>query len=134
MYSKFEEELPILDGDADLRLGVCAMGPVAATDTITWMRVWVWQVAGKKVAASSGVSGAHPGAHRLGPTEELPFTAAKGWMVQTQLEPGSEQFSEGKPARAMAMALVTNDDGTEEDVLEWSQAVLVRGHRNHEYP
>jgi hypothetical protein len=133
MYSKFEEELPILDGPENLRLGICAMGPVAATDTITSMQVWAWQVTGGKVAISSGVAGTHPGAHALVPIEELPFTEAKGWMVQTKLEPGSSQFVEGKPARAMALAQVTNADGTELDVLEWHQAVLVKGHRNHEY-
>lgn len=133
MYSKFREELPILDGDEALRLGVCAMGPVADTDTLTRMRVWVWQVDGEKVAASSGISGEHLGAHPLSPREQLPFTSAKGWMVQTELEPGSAQFSEGKPALAMALALVTAADGTN-DVLQWNQAVMVAGHRNHEHP
>lgn len=135
MYSKFEEELPILDGDAALRLGICAMGPVAATDRITSMQVWVWQVVGDKVAASSGIGGTHPGAHGLAPTEKLPYTADKGWMVQTRLEPDSAQFVEGKPAMAMALALVTNvDDEKERDVLQWNQAVLVNGHRDHRYP
>jgi hypothetical protein len=133
MYSKFEEELPILDGPENLRLGICAMGPVAATDTIISMQVWAWQVVGDTVAMSSGVAGTHPGAHALVATEELPYTEAKGWMVQTKLEPGSSQFVEGKPARVMALAQVTNADGTEKDVLEWHQAVLVNGHRNHEY-
>jgi hypothetical protein len=133
MYSKFEEELPILDGPGNLRLGICAMGPVAATDTITSMQVWAWQVTGDKVAVSSGVAGTHPGDHALVATEKLPYTADKGWMVQTKLEPGSSQFVEGKPARVMALAQVTNADGTEKDVLEWHQAVLVKGHRNHKY-
>ena len=56
MYSQFLEELPILDGPANLRLGICAMGPVAATDTIISMQVWAWQVVGGKVAMSSGAS------------------------------------------------------------------------------
>ena len=49
MYSKFEEELPLLDGPGNLRLGICAMGPAGPpTDTITSMQVWVWQVAGRQ--------------------------------------------------------------------------------------
>jgi hypothetical protein len=133
MVSKFLDELPILEGDDALRLGVCAMGPVADTDTLTWMRVWVWQQDGAKVAASSGASGEHPGSHPLLPKEQLPFTAPDEWMIQTQLEPGSPPFSENKPALAMAMALVTHDDGTT-DVEQWDQAVMVAGRRNHEYP
>ena len=105
------------------------MGPVAATDKITSMQVWAWQVVGNKIAVSSGVAGTHPGAHKLVATETLPYTAAKGWMVQTKLEPGSSQFVEGKPARVMALAQVTKAGGTEKDVLEWHQAVLVKGHR-----
>jgi hypothetical protein len=139
MYSKFEQELPILEGDDSLRLGVCAMGPVADTDTITWMRVWMWQLDGEKVAASSGVSGTHPGAHPLAPTEELPFKAEKGWMIQTVLEPGSDEFSEGTPALAMAMALVVTDGDAEgtngtRELLQWNQGVMVEGRRHHEYP
>jgi hypothetical protein len=133
MFSKFRNELPILQGDDKLRLGVCAMGPVAGGDQLTWMRVWVWQKDGDKLAASFGTSGEHLGGHPLAPTEQLPFTSDKGWMIQTELEPGAEQFSEGKPALAMAIALVTHDDGTT-DVEEWSQAVMVKERRHHEHP
>jgi hypothetical protein len=134
MYSKFEEDLPILDGPESLRLGVCAMGPVAATDKITSMRVWVWQVVGDKIAVSSGIGGKHPGNHPLIPREKLPFETANGWMVQTQLEPGSGKFVEGEPALAMALSQVTDHAGNQKDVLQWNQGVLVKGHRNHEYP
>lgn len=138
MYSKFTEELPILEGDDSLRLGLCAMGPVSETDTIDWMRVWMWQVDGDKVASSSGVSGSHPGSHDLAENEKLPFLAAKGWMIQTQLEPDSDEFTEGKSAMGMAIALVTIGNGAGDgegakELLQWNQAVLVKGRRNHEY-
>jgi hypothetical protein len=130
MLSKFDEELPILY-DAGLRLGVCAMGDVAAGDELTAMRVWVWQKDGDKFAACSGNGGEHLGGHPLRPDETLPFTSR--WMIQTELEDGSPEFSEGKPALAMAMALVTHEDGTDE-VEQWNQAVMIEGRRNHEYP
>jgi hypothetical protein len=130
MLSKFEEVLPILEDEEGLRLGVCAMGPVAEGDELTWMRVWVWQQDGGKISASSGTSGAHLGAHPLAASERLPFTAEEGWMIQTELEPGAEQFSGGKPALAMAIALVNHPDGTK-DVEQWSQAVSVSGGHEH---
>jgi hypothetical protein len=131
--SKFREVLPILQGDDSLALGVCAMGPVADGEELTAMRVWVWQVDGTKVAASSGEGGKHLGGHPLAASEKLPFKAEKGWMIQTELEPGSRQFSEGKPAVAMAMALVTHKDGSK-DVEQWNQAVMIAEHRHHEHP
>jgi hypothetical protein len=131
--SKFREVLPILHGDDSLRLGVCAMGPVAKGDQLTAMRVWVWQLDGEKVALSSGKSGDHLGAHPLAPSEKTPFTTEKGWMIQTELEEGSPQFSEGKPALAMAIALVTRGDGSK-DVERWDQAVMVAERRHHEHP
>jgi hypothetical protein len=131
--SRFREVLPILQGDPSLPLGVCAMGAVADGDELTAMRIWVWQVDGRKVAASSGQGGVHLGGHHLAPSETPPYTAPRGWMVQTELEPGSEQFSEGKPALAMAMALVTHEDGTK-DVEQWNQAVMIKERRHHEHP
>jgi len=126
MMSKFRERLPILQGNSvasGRQLSVCAMGPVAPGDTITWMRVWVWQQDGDRVAASAGTSEEHLGGHDPSERESLPFTNAREWMIQTELEPGSEQFSDTKPALAMAMALVERD-GTM-DVQTWSQAVMV---------
>jgi hypothetical protein len=127
MVSKFRETLPILDGPADdpaVRLGVCAMGPVAPGDRLTWMRVWVWQQVSDRVAASSGTSGTHLGSHPVSDMEQIPFTDKIGWMIQTELEPGSEQFVGGEPALANAMALVEHADGTR-DVEQWSQAVTI---------
>jgi hypothetical protein len=119
-----------MDGDAGQRLGVCAMGPVAQGHELTWMRVWVWQEHDTKVAVSAGVSGKHLGAEAVAASEKLPFTAKKGWMIQTKLEPGSGQFAKGKPALAMAMALVKDKDGSS-SVEHWSQAVTVGERYGH---
>ena len=126
MVSRFDEVLPILEDEpGGVRLGVCAMGPVADGDKLTWMRVWVWQHDGKRVAAASGTSGEHLGGAKSS-NEKLPFTPKKGWMIQTELEPGSQQFSAGKPALAMAMAMVKHADGSK-GVEQWSQAVAISG-------
>jgi hypothetical protein len=125
MVSRFKPVLPILKGNAGERLGLCAMGPVdPGGDEIIWMRVWLWQKDGKKVAACFGTSGEHPGSHPLAATEKLPFKPKKDWMIQTELEPHSKQFTKGKPALAMAMAMVKHADGSV-GVEEWSQAVMV---------
>ena len=132
MISKFREHLPILQGasaGSGRQLGVCAMGPVARGDTLTWMRVWVWQQDGTHLAASTGTSGEHLGGHDASDREELPFTDDKEWMIQTELEPGSDQFAEGKPALAMAMAIVEHGDSRE--VETWSQAVMIGSGHPH---
>jgi hypothetical protein len=127
MVSKFREHLPILHGPPDdpgVRMSVCAMGPVTPGDTIHWMRVWVWQQVDERLAASSGASGMHLGAHAPSDMETLPFTDTKGWMIQTELEPGAEQFTDGRPALAMALALVEHSDGSR-DVEQWNQGVSI---------
>jgi hypothetical protein len=126
MVSKFRQRLPILKGTANpsgRKLGVCAMGPVAPGEKITWMRVWVWQKAGKRLAASAGTSGEHLGGRKRSPKEQLPFTDKREWMIQTALEPGSQQFAKGKPALAMATAIIERDGS--QDVETWSQAVMI---------
>jgi hypothetical protein len=144
MVSKFRERLPILQGNAAVSgrpLGVCAMGPVDPGETITWMRVWVWQQIGNKLAVSAGTSGEHLGGHNPSPTEQLPFTSAREWMIQTELEPGADQFTNGQPALAMAMAIIERDG--DRDVETWSQAVMLGpgggaggggGQGEHEHP
>jgi hypothetical protein len=87
------------------------------------MRVWVWQKVGKRLATSAGTSGEHLGGRDPSPKEELPFTSKREWMIQTALEPGSQQFAKGKPALAMAMAIVERNGSR--DVETWSQAVMI---------
>jgi hypothetical protein len=134
MVSKFRGRLPILQGNAAVSgraLGVCAMGPVDPGETITWMRVWVWQQVGDNLAVSAGTSGEHLGGHAPSPTEALPFTSAREWMIQTELEPGSDPFMNGEPALAMAMAMIERDG--DRDVETWSQAVMVGSGSGHEH-
>lgn len=134
---RFDESLPVLPAataadkkamkdaglDPNLKLSVCAMGPVEKGDEIIAMRVWLYQQTGQKVAASAGNGGVHLGGHPKIPTEKLPFKGAK-WMIQTQLEPNSPQFTKGKPALATAMALVRRGGSVE--IEHWSQGVLIR--------
>jgi hypothetical protein len=115
------------------KLSVCAMGEVAEAEELTWMRVFVFQQTGTEVAAAFGIGGQHLGGHHPVESENLPFTHEKGWMVQTQLEHGADQFSEG-PAMAVAVARVirTKPDGTKEDDVDvWTQPVMIG---EHEHP
>jgi hypothetical protein len=111
------------------RLGVCAMGPVAAGDKVLSMRVWIFQQVGTQVAAASGEGGKHLGGHDPVPEEDLPFKGPK-WMIQTQLEKDSDQFAAGDGALATAMALVEHEDRTK-DVMHWSRAVMIGPEHTH---
>jgi hypothetical protein len=115
----------------NLPLSVCAMGPLDKGDEILAMRVWVWQVADGQVAASAGTAGVHLGGHPLAPSEVFPLTGtdtSNMWMIQTQLEPHSPQFVNGKPALATGMALVRRASGVE--LEHWSQAVMIEPHED----
>jgi len=50
-------------------------------------------------------------------------------MVQTKLEPLSADFTTDKPALVQAFALVEN--GGDQDIVQWSQAVKLREPRPH---
>jgi hypothetical protein len=128
--SKFFEQLPVLK-DGTSQVGVCAMGPIGDGDKLIWMRAWVWQQDGEKLAAAAGEAGQHvPGAHPLTPEQEPPFEAPKPrWMVQTKLEAESENFSLQKPALVQAIALVEN--GGARTIVQWGQAVTLREPQHH---
>jgi hypothetical protein len=113
-------------------MSVCAMGPVAKGDTLESMEVWVWQQRDDGVALSTGKAGVHLGGPRRSPREKLPFSADKGWMVQTALSKGSKQFKKGEPALAMAIAVVTRKNG-DKDVEHWMQGVSIRDLRQEDY-
>ena len=128
--SKFFEELPLLK-DGDTQVGLCVMGPIGTGDNIVWVRAWAWQQNEDELAASAGNAGEHvPGAHPLKPAQMPPFAAPKKlWMVQTKLEPLSAHFTTKKPALVQAFALVEN--GGTQDIIQWSQAVMVREPHEH---
>jgi hypothetical protein len=108
------------------------MGPVGKGEKLDWMEVWLWQQQDDGVAASSGRAGRHLGGQRRSPREKLPFGAEKGWMIQTALAKGSKQFVIGKPAVAMAVAMVTRKNGNR-DVEHWAQGVSIRELRPADY-
>jgi hypothetical protein len=135
MLSRFEEELPLMTGSGTgrgVKLSVCAMGPVAKGDKLDSMEVWVWQQHDNGVALSTGKAGEHLGGPKRSPREKLPFGAEKGWMIQTALAKGSKQFVKGKPALAMAIAMVTRKNG-KKDVEHWMQGVSIRALRESDY-
>jgi hypothetical protein len=134
MLSRFDEALPLMTGrgtKSGVRMSVCAMGPVAKEDKLESMEVWVWQQRDDGIALSTGRAGVHLGGRRS-PREKLPFGSAKGWMVQTALAKGSKQFEKGRPAAAMAIAVVTRKDGTK-DIEHWAQGVRIRALADDDY-
>ena len=137
MVSKFFEVLPILKDDDGNQVGVCAMGPVGDGDTLLWIEVWIWQQDGHNLAASAGSAGDEvPGAHPLDPDDRPPFAHPRErWMVETELEHVSADFTTEKPALVQAMALVEN--GGERRIVQWGQAVTLRtpggGHDHQEH-
>jgi hypothetical protein len=109
VHSRFtEQELAA----AGLRAGPCAMGPVP-DQTPTSMHVWVFQEVQGGVALASGDT-------RRDPVFET--VPEPRWKVRTLLDPGSKEFAVGKPAVAHALAVL----GDGEDVLEWSQGVMIQ--------
>ena len=120
--SKFDDNLVLSAKDVkfedatDVRAGPCAMGGVAPGDSLTSIHVLLVQDAGGRVATATGSS------RRLIRTDRPP--ERERWVVNTELEKGSDQFTVGKPAMAMAMAVVKHEDGGTE-IDRWSQAVSI---------
>jgi hypothetical protein len=104
---------PAGEGPADLKPGPCAMGPTKG-DTPSSMHVWVFQNQDDGLALASGDTRQEP----VFTTDPEPR-----WRVRTALDPGSREFDPGKPAVAVAIALVERD-GTP-DIQQWSQAVRI---------
>lgn len=122
--SKFDEKLtldaksPVFeDLGSAIRHGPCAMGDVGTGDKLTSLHVLLIQHTGGRSARATGVSG------RLIRSDRGP-KGPKRWMVNTELEKGSRQFVVGKPAMAMAMAIVKHGNGGTE-IERWSQAVSI---------
>ena len=93
--------------------GPCAMGPTKGEELLS-MHVWVFQNLDGGLALASGDKREQP------QFTEIPEPR---WKVRTVLDPESEQFVVGKPAAAVAIALVRRGDTT--DVHQWSQAVEI---------
>jgi hypothetical protein len=101
-----------------VRHGPCAMGGVAPGDSLTSIHILLVQDAGGRVATATGSS------QRLFRKDRSPERERERWVVNTELEKGSDQFAVGKPAMAMAMAVVKHKDGGIE-IDRWSQAVSI---------
>jgi hypothetical protein len=120
--SKFDEKLvlatksPKFEDETGIRHGPCAMGGVAPGDSLTSIHVLLVQDADGRVATATGTS------ERLIRADNPP--QPERWVVNTELEHGSDQFAVGKPAMAMAMAVVNHKDGGTE-IDRWSQAVSI---------
>ena len=113
---RFDEKLPLRSKSpipGGMRPGPCAMGP-AEDGVLPSMHVWIFQQTAKGPAVASGDN------REQQPSEAAPLR----WRVATGLDPASQDFAPDKPAVAMAMALVREEDGRLE-VQHWSQAVIV---------
>jgi hypothetical protein len=104
--SIFPERLP-----GGTEPGPCAMGPTDGESLIS-MHVWVFQHLDSGVALASGDAREQP---------QFTTDPEPRWRVRTTLDPGSRNFAVGKPAVAVAIALVRRGETT--DLQEWSQAV-----------
>ena len=127
MVSKFRPSAAAPQGlTPGSRFGVCAMGPVGDGDTLIWMRVWVWQQDGESVAACGGHQRRAPRRRTASPRAGAASLHAqdRDWMIQTELEPGSKQFSNGKPALARRWRSSSTATAAI-DIEQWSQAVMV---------
>src|SRR6185503_5230408 len=125
-FSRFFEDLPLLEDHQDKQVGICLMGPIGEGDNIVWMSGWAWQEDGGKLAASTGDSGKQvKGAHKLGKNDKPPFKAPKPqWMVQTGFRKGSADYNPKKPVLVQVIALV--ELGGQRAIVQWGQAVRIK--------
>jgi hypothetical protein len=93
--------------------GPCAMGPTKGEKLLS-MHVWVFQHLDSGLALAAGDTREQP---------EFTTDPEPRWRVRTTLDPESQEFSLGKPAVGVAIALVSRDGRT--DVQQWSQAVMI---------
>jgi hypothetical protein len=104
---------------SDAREAPLARGPVADDDELTWIQVWVLQNPRKGRAAAAWGTGPRD----WGGGASRPFTGS--WRIQTELAPGSNTFTRGKPALASAMALVHHKSDDTTEVEWWSVPILI---------
>ena len=120
--SQFDDNLvlsaksPKFEDETGVRHGPCAMGPVAPGDSLTSIHVLLVQDVGGRVATATGTS------ERLIRQDRAP--EPERWVVNTELENGSDQFAVGEPAMAAAIAVVKHEDGRTE-IERWRQTVSI---------
>lgn len=92
--------------------GPPAEGPIDSGDVITWIQVWIFQNPRRgRTAAAAGESGWDDEFKRK-------------WHVDTEMVQGSGTFEEGKPAQAMALALIKRGGRTKE-FYWWSEPIML---------
>jgi hypothetical protein len=106
-----ESRFPAAEAPPAGTAGPCAMGPAKGEELLS-MHVWVFQNLDSGLALATGDKREQP------VFTEVPEPR---WKVRTVLDPESEPFAVGKPALAVAIALVRRGGTT--DLHEWSQAV-----------
>jgi hypothetical protein len=92
-----------------------AKGPIASGDVFKWVQVWVYQNPGEG-----------PGAAATGRSGYEPTDIRNNWQVDTFLVKGSDQFSPGKPAMAMALALIWRGGKEEQrEFYWWTEPIVI---------
>jgi hypothetical protein len=120
--SQFDDNLvlaaksPEFEDATGVRHGPCATGVVAPGASLTSIHVLLVQDADGRVATATGTS------ERLFRKDRPP--ERERWVVNTELEKGSDQFAVGKPAMAEGIAIVKHEDGRTE-IERWSEAVSI---------
>jgi hypothetical protein len=114
----FDSPLVLVDqydpGTGDTNPSPLAKGPIAPGDVFRWVEVWVFQNPGEG-----------PGAAATGKSE-YELTIRDNWQVDTVLVKGSDHFSAGEPALAMALALIWRGGKEEQrEFYWWSEPVVV---------
>jgi hypothetical protein len=98
----------------DTKAAPLAKGPIAPGDVFKWVAVWIYQNPGEGPgAAAAGKSG-------------YDKDILDNWEVDTFQVKGSDDFTPGEPATAMALALIWR--GGEEERREfywWAEPVLI---------
>lgn len=89
-----------------------AAGPIAPTQMLEWVWVWIIQNRPDKAAAARG-GGPGP----FGPP-------AKEWRVPIKMAANSAPFTPDWAAEATAVALV--DEGGSKEAYWWSEAIMIR--------
>jgi hypothetical protein len=114
----FDSPLVLVDqydpDTGDTKPAPLAKGPIAPGDLFKWVAVWIFQNPGDGPgAAAAGHSGYNN-------------TMQGNWQVDTFLVKGSDEFSTGEPALAMALALIwRGGDEQEREFYWWTEPVAL---------
>jgi hypothetical protein len=98
----------------DTKPAPLAKGPIAPGDVFKWVAVWIYQSPGEGPGAAA--------AGRSGYDQDI----VDNWKVDTFQVKGSDDFSAGEPATAMALALIWREGKQEQrEFYWWTEPVLI---------